>query len=232
MTDDKTPTVGGFNAAQAQALGSNGSNVPSYASLRRRAADGIVASNVGYATRSATGSGIGIGPSGVGGTFPMQSGTGTLRPGESVRQLRGFPDIEEAIGQGPPPLNSSTSSNPSPSLSSAAGASSATSSTNNHNGTDLSGSPSTSGSSSQFATIAREVWRWFEEHLDQLLESVRSFRLDTYEQQVRMFWAGLSGEHKEIVHAPAVAGLMAKADALVYDVCPFCDSPFFILRSN
>jgi len=35
---------------------------------------------------------------------------------------------------------------------------------------------------------------------------------------VRSFWSGLGGERKEIVHAPAVAGLMARADALVYDV--------------
>lgn len=76
----------------------------------------------------------------------------------------------------------------------------------------------TTASNSAFATTAREVWRWFEEHLDQLIESVRAFRFDTYEMQVRSFWSGLSGERKEIVHAPAVAGLMARADALVYDV--------------
>ena len=35
---------------------------------------------------------------------------------------------------------------------------------------------------------------------------------------MRSFWNGLGGERKEIVHAPAVAGLMARADALVYDV--------------
>lgn len=91
MTDDKTPTVGGFNAAQAQAL--NNTGVPSYTSLRRRAADGIVTSNVTYPSRSG---GAGTGPN----AFSAQGGGGTLRPGQSVRQLRGFPDIEEAIGQG------------------------------------------------------------------------------------------------------------------------------------
>jgi hypothetical protein len=92
MTDDKTPTVGGFNAAQAQAL--NNTAVPSYTSLRRRAADGIVTSNVAYPSRSG---GAGAGSN----AFQAQGGGGgTLRPGQSVRQLRGFPDIEEAIGQG------------------------------------------------------------------------------------------------------------------------------------
>lgn len=92
MTDDKTPTVGGFNAAQAQAL--NNTGVPSYTSLRRRAADAIVTSNVTYPSRAggAAASSSAFSASGGGG--------GTLRPGQSVRQLRGFPDIEEAIGQG------------------------------------------------------------------------------------------------------------------------------------
>jgi regulatory factor X len=94
----------------------------------------------------------------------------------------------------------------------------------------------TTTSNSAFATTAREVWRWFEEHLDQLIESVRAFRFDTYEMQVRSFWSGLNGEHKEIVHAPAVAGLMARADALVYDVSPPRSGslllPFPDLRTN
>ncbi|KAG9101595.1 hypothetical protein FS749_005475 [Ceratobasidium sp. UAMH 11750] len=64
---------------------------------------------------------------------------------------------------------------------------------------------------------AREVWRWFEAHLDGLMESVRTFRFDQFEIHLRTFWAGLSGDHREVVHAPAVAGLMAKADAMVYD---------------
>jgi regulatory factor X len=34
---------------------------------------------------------------------------------------------------------------------------------------------------------------------------------------LRTFWSSLTGHHREIVHAPAIAGLMAKADAIVYD---------------
>lgn len=73
-------------------------------------------------------------------------------------------------------------------------------------------------SSSPQGHIAREVWRWFEDHLDSLLESVRSFRFDQFEMHLRSFWANLTGDHREVVHAPAVAGLMARADAIVYDV--------------
>ncbi|KAF9510815.1 hypothetical protein BS47DRAFT_1373229 [Hydnum rufescens UP504] len=58
-------------------------------------------------------------------------------------------------------------------------------------------------SQSSHGVVAREVWRWFEEHLDSLTRE--------------SFWSGLSGEHREVVHAPAVAGLMARADAVVYD---------------
>jgi regulatory factor X len=76
-------------------------------------------------------------------------------------------------------------------------------------------------SSSPQGIIAREVWRWFEEHLVSLLESVRNFRFDQFEICLRTFWAGLSGDHREVVHAPAVAGLMARADALVYNVGRF-----------
>jgi regulatory factor X, other len=65
---------------------------------------------------------------------------------------------------------------------------------------------------------AREVWGWFQDHLDTLLESVRSFRFDQFEMHLRTFWTNLNGSHREIVHAPAIAGLMAKADAIVYDV--------------
>ena len=65
---------------------------------------------------------------------------------------------------------------------------------------------------------AREVWGWFQDHLDALLESVRSYRFDQFELHLRSFWSSLTGAHREVVHAPAVAGLMAKADAIVYDV--------------
>ncbi|KAJ7095392.1 hypothetical protein B0H15DRAFT_929126 [Mycena belliarum] len=64
---------------------------------------------------------------------------------------------------------------------------------------------------------AREVWGWFQDHLDSLLESVRSFRFDQFEMHLRTFWSSLGGNHREVVHAPAIAGLMAKADAIVYD---------------
>jgi hypothetical protein len=73
------------------------------------------------------------------------------------------------------------------------------------------------GSSPQ-GVAAREVWRWFEDHLDALMESARTFRFDQFELHLRTFWASLSGDHREVVHAPAVAGLMAKADAILYDV--------------
>ncbi len=65
---------------------------------------------------------------------------------------------------------------------------------------------------------AREVWTWFQDHLDALLESVRAFRFDQFEMHLRSFWSSLTGAHREVVHAPAVAGLMARADAIVYDV--------------
>ncbi|THH11732.1 hypothetical protein EW145_g448 [Phellinidium pouzarii] len=90
----------------------------------------------------------------------------------AVRELPGFPDIEEALG---------------------------------------------ADSASLHGIAARDVWRWFEEHLNSLLESVRSFRFDQFEMNLRSFWSSLSGNHREVVHAPAVAGLMAKADALVYN---------------
>lgn len=79
-------------------------------------------------------------------------------------------------------------------------------------------------STSPHGIAAREVWGWFQEHLDALLESVRSFRFDQFEMHLRTFWSSLGGHHREVVHAPAIAGLMAKADAIVYDVrSNFCD---------
>ena len=75
-----------------------------------------------------------------------------------------------------------------------------------------------SNSTTPQGMAAREVWGWFQDHLDALLESVRSFRFDQFEMHLRTFWTNLNGNHREIVHAPAIAGLMAKADAIVYDV--------------
>jgi regulatory factor X len=75
-----------------------------------------------------------------------------------------------------------------------------------------------SASNSSHAVAARELWAWFLDHLDSLLESVRYFRFDQFEMQVRTFWANLQGPHREVAHAPAIAGLMAKGDAIMYDV--------------
>lgn len=75
-----------------------------------------------------------------------------------------------------------------------------------------------SNSASAHSIAAREVWGWFQDHLDSLLESVRSFRFDQFEMHLRTFWSSLTGGHREVAHAPAIAGLMAKADAIVYDV--------------
>lgn len=72
-------------------------------------------------------------------------------------------------------------------------------------------------SNSPHSIAAREVWGWFQDHLDLLLENVRLFRFDQFEINLRTFWSSLGGNHREIVHAPAIAGLMAKADAIVYD---------------
>lgn len=76
-----------------------------------------------------------------------------------------------------------------------------------------SGSPASTQS-----VAARELWGWFTDHLDALLESVRFFRFDQFEIHIRSFWTNLSGNHREVAHAPAIAGLMAKGDAIVYDV--------------
>ncbi|KAJ3559208.1 hypothetical protein NP233_g11327 [Leucocoprinus birnbaumii] len=46
---------------------------------------------------------------------------------------------------------------------------------------------------------------------------MRTFRFDQFEMHLRTFWSNLTGNHREVVHAPAIAGLMAKADAIVYD---------------
>jgi len=73
------------------------------------------------------------------------------------------------------------------------------------------------GSTTPQSVAAREVWEWFQDHLDTLMEAVRAFRFDQFEMHIRTFWSQLNGPHREVVHAPAVAGLMAKADAIVYD---------------
>jgi regulatory factor X, other len=75
-----------------------------------------------------------------------------------------------------------------------------------------------SSSTSAHSVAARELWGWFMDHLDALLDSVRFFRFDQFEMHIRSFWANLSGNHREVAHAPAIAGLMAKGDAIAYDV--------------
>jgi regulatory factor X len=73
-------------------------------------------------------------------------------------------------------------------------------------------------STSTHGIAGREVWNWFQDHLDALLDTMRTFRFDQFEMHLRTFWSNLGGNHREVVHAPAIAGLMAKADAIVYDV--------------
>ena len=73
-------------------------------------------------------------------------------------------------------------------------------------------------SASAQCIAGREVWGWFQDHLDAVLDSARAFRFDQFEMHLRGFWSTLTGTHREVVHAPAIAGLMAKADAIVYDV--------------
>ncbi|KAN0131474.1 hypothetical protein V8E53_010851 [Lactarius tabidus] len=75
----------------------------------------------------------------------------------------------------------------------------------------------TTSSASAHSVAARELWGWFVDHLDALLDSVRFFRFDQFEMHIRSFWTNLSGNHREVAHAPAIAGLMAKGDAIVYD---------------
>lgn len=87
-------------------------------------------------------------------------------------------------------------------------------------------------STSPQGVAAREVWSWFQDHLDLLLDSIRTYRFDQFEMHVRTFWSNLTGHHREVVHAPAVAGLMAKADAIVYDVSVMFPSWRFVSKHN
>ncbi|KAJ7913520.1 hypothetical protein B0H13DRAFT_1612524 [Mycena leptocephala] len=70
---------------------------------------------------------------------------------------------------------------------------------------------------SPLGIAAREVWGWFIDHLDSLLESARAFRFDEFEQRLRMFWSNLGTIHREVVHTPVIATLITKTDAIVYD---------------
>jgi hypothetical protein len=73
---------------------------------------------------------------------------------------------------------------------------------------------------SPLGIAAREVWGWFIDHLDSLLESARAFRFDEFEQRLRMFWSNLGTIHREVVHTPVIATLITKTDAIVYDASP------------
>ncbi|EJD01155.1 uncharacterized protein FOMMEDRAFT_169330 [Fomitiporia mediterranea MF3/22] len=156
MDTDKTPTT---NTLLSQAQASQRASFPAHAPIRRHP--------------------LGADPLTLGGSShapspPTASAAAFMGPAQmrSVRELPGFPDIEEALGP---------------------------------------------DSSSPHGIAARDVWRWFEDHLNALLDSVRNYRFDQFELNLRSFWSSLSGDHREVVHAPAVAGLMAKADALVYN---------------
>ena len=161
MDTDKTPTTNSL-LSHAQAQGAHGTQHPAYhASIRRHnslasgpARDPSLMHQRGHASAS-----------------PPQGAA--MQPAHNVRDLPGFPDIEEAVG---------------------------------------------SDSSSPHGLAARQVWQWFEEHLNLLLDCVRNFRFDQFEIHLRSFWTNLSGDYREVVHAPAVAGLMARADAMVYNV--------------
>ncbi|KAI5124971.1 hypothetical protein M0805_007397 [Coniferiporia weirii] len=156
MDTDRTPTVDSI-LSHAQSV--QRPNFPTQAPIRRTT-DALAGS-------LSSGSGHGHSPPQTSAAAFM--GAATVR---TVRDLPGFPDIEEALGP---------------------------------------------DSASPHGLAAREVWQWFEDHLNALLDSVRSFRFDQFEINLRSFWSSLSGDHREVVHAPAVAGLMAKADALVYN---------------
>ncbi|KAG8932553.1 hypothetical protein FRC02_000931 [Tulasnella sp. 418] len=213
MTDDKTPTTNGvLQAAQAQAGMNMGLNYgPSQTQIRTKRGLGSTDSNIPSSAGSRPGT------SGSGGTpatsFLGQSSDPTApAPGLSVRNLPNFPSINEALGiDSSAQIRSSTSGSP--------GAASSSPSQSHKEETSPTLSSATTGSkiTSPQQLAALEVWRWFEDHLDGLLESVRSWRFDQFEIHLRTFWASLNGDYREVVHAPAVAGLMVKADAVVYD---------------
>ena len=64
------------------------------------------------------------------------------------------------------------------------------------------------------------MWIKFNAHLDALFDAVRSLRFDVFELNLRMFWA-LEEEEKEVCQAPSLAGIMSRAEAIVFDVSPF-----------
>ncbi|KAG8970623.1 hypothetical protein FRC05_000559 [Tulasnella sp. 425] len=191
LADDKTPTTNTLLSAH-QAAGLNG-----------RTANNGLTYGMGHAQIMGR-RGVGSGDSQV---SPSNAAPGS-RPGTSsgfaagsatpvsVRSLPNFPFINEALG-----IDSKSSGNADGSSGDNASA----------------GSPFSQNGGSPHHQAAIHAWRSLECHLDGLLESVRGWRFDQFEIHVRTFWASLSGDYREVVHAPAVAGLVVRADAVVYD---------------
>lgn len=219
--DDKTPTTNTLlSMAQAQSLngmgmgglGHGNAGFGNQAQIRSRRGLGSMDSAAGGASRPGTSG------SGVSSASGSRFGGGGLTAGNfvsatpspvgpmarmpvSVRNLPNFPSINEALG-----IDPSAAAGMTDRPGSSAGS---PSSVHSGNGT---------GATSPQQMAALQVWNWFEDHLDTLLECVRTWRLEQFEVQVTTFWSSLSGDYREVVHAPAVAGLMVKADAIVYDV--------------
>ncbi|KAG8855823.1 hypothetical protein FRB96_006645 [Tulasnella sp. 330] len=221
MMDDKTPTTNtllSMAQAQAQGLGGmQGMGIGAHgqfgnAQIRTRRGFGSTSdaqaggssrpgtSGSGVSSTSVSGLSAGGLPAGNNANFGVAGGRSPHSV--SVRTLTNFPSIDEALGIDVASVTASVAALD------ANGSSSPSSS---------SGTAPTSTTTSPQHMAAIQVWRWFEDHLDALLECVRTWRLDQFEGQVRSFWGSLSGDYREVVHAPAVAGLMVKADAIVYD---------------
>lgn len=197
LGDDKTPTTNTLLSA-AQAASLNGRAVNNgltygmgHAQIRGRRGLGSTDSQV-----SASGAAPGSRP---GTSSGLNAGSGAA---VSVKSLPNFPSINEALGLDSKPQATGD----------------AAASRDSNAGSPSSQSGAAGSASSPHHQAAIEAWRWFEDHLDGLLESVRGFRFDQFEIHVRTFWASLSGDYREVVHAPAVAGLVVRADAVVYDV--------------
>ncbi|KAG9050540.1 hypothetical protein FS837_004724 [Tulasnella sp. UAMH 9824] len=197
LGDDKTPTTNTLlSAAQAASLNGRAANNNgltygmSHAQIRGRRGLGSTDSQV-----SASGAAPGSRP---GTSSGLNAGSAAA---VSVKSLPNFPSINEALGLDSKPQATGD----------------AAASRDSNAGSPSSQSGVTGSTSSPHHQAAIEAWRWFEDHLDGLLESVRGFRFDQFEIHVRTFWASLSGDYREVVHAPAVAGLVVRADAVVYD---------------
>lgn len=67
------------------------------------------------------------------------------------------------------------------------------------------------------ARQAREFWNMYLEHSRSLLDSVKSYRFDQFELNLRNFWAGLDAPSRESVGHPVLMSLVYRADAVLYD---------------